>query len=102
MSEKKKYQVSIFEENYVLLSDEPEERVRESAELVNSLMKEIAHKLGISGTRDAGVKQCAILTALRMANKVLNMETDQKFTQAKHEALMTAIDRALLSLSQSP
>lgn len=97
MSEKKKYQVSIFGENYLLLSDEPESRVLESAELVDTLMKEIAGKLGVSGARDAGARQCAILVALRVASKLLSIESDQARTHMRHEDLVLLVERAFSS-----
>lgn len=101
MSEKKKYQVSIFGENYVLLSDEPESQVFESARLIDSTMKEITAKLGIAHTRDAGTKQCAILAALQMANHVLTLQKEHSATIEKYHELSTTIDRTLLFLSQS-
>ena len=44
MNEKKSYKVQIFEEHYVLSSDESEALVVKAAEMVDASMKEISHQ----------------------------------------------------------
>jgi cell division protein ZapA (FtsZ GTPase activity inhibitor) len=92
---KKKYQVSIFGENYILVSDEPEAVVVQAAQRVDLFMQEIAHKLGVSGNRDAGARQCAILAALRLANQLLQVESHVDTAKSLHEKLLTLVERSL-------
>jgi len=82
MNEKKSYKVQIFEEPYVLSSDQPESIVVKAAEMVDISMKEISHKFAITD-----VKKIAVLTALRIADKLLHCEREH----AKNEKTMVAL-----------
>lgn len=82
MNEKKSYKVQIFEETYVLSSDESEVLVFKAAEMVDTSMKEISHKFAITD-----VKKIAVLTALRIADKLLHCEREHH----KNEKIMVAL-----------
>src|SRR5690349_18765877 len=94
MNEKKSYKVHIFEEQYVLLSDESEAFVLKVAELVDIAMKDIRHQSMITDP-----KKIAVLSALRIADKLLNLERDYLKDQQKKIALENYIDQELSMLS---
>jgi cell division protein ZapA (FtsZ GTPase activity inhibitor) len=94
MNEKKSYKVQIFEEQYVLLSDESEAFVLKVAELVDAVMKEISHQSMITDP-----KKIAVLSALRIADKLLTSERDSLKDQQKKIALENYIDQELSILS---
>jgi len=62
----KKYKITIGGESYFLVSDEPEDRVRAVAALVDAQMRSIAHQ----GHSD-DPKRVAVLVALQCASKML-------------------------------
>jgi len=90
MNEKKSYKVQIFEENYVLSSDEPQELVVKAAQLVDASMKEISRQSSI-----ADVKKIAVLSALRIANKLLLYEQDLGQQEQAMNTLKNYIDQEL-------
>ena len=94
MNEKKSYKVQIFEEYYVLSSDESEDLVVKAAEMVDNSMKEISHHFGIT---DA--KKIAVLAALRIANALLHCECEQSNKEKRLDALKNYIDQELSLLS---
>ena len=86
----KNYRVTIFGDQYNLISDESEERVLEMAALVDTLMKEIADKSKLS---DA--KKVAVLTALKIASL---LESERDANNVYKEKLIGRIEKELLSL----
>ena len=94
MNEKKSYKVQIFEESYVLSSDESEILVVKAAEIVNTFMKEISHQCAITD-----VKKIAILSALRIANKLLHCEDEHRMNEHKMMSLKNHIDEELSLLN---
>lgn len=94
MNEKKSYKVQIFEEHYVLSSDESEAVVLKAAELVDLAMKEISHSFAITD-----VKKIAVLSALRIANKFLHYESEYGNKEQKMVALKNYIDQELSLLN---
>ena len=94
MNEKKSYKVQIFEEHYVLSSNEPEALVMKAAEMVNASMKEISHHFSI-----ADVKKIAVLSALRIANLALHSEHEKSTKEQKMIALNDYIDQELSLLN---
>ena len=94
MNEKKIYKVQIFEELYTLLSDDPESFVLKAAELVDLIMKDVSCQSMISDP-----KKVAILSALRIADKLLNIEHDYSKLQQKAIALENYIDQELSIIS---
>ena len=90
MNEKKSYKVQIFEERYVLLSEESEAFVLKVAEIVDATMKEISQQSMITDS-----KKIAVLSALRIADKLLNIEKNYLQDQQKLIALENYIDQEL-------
>jgi len=94
MNEKKSYKVQIFEEHYVLASDEGEALVLKAAEMVDLAMKEISHHFAITD-----VKKIAVLSALRIANKLLHCERASDNKEQNMAALKDYIDQEISLLS---
>jgi len=94
MNEKKSYKVQIFEEHYVLSSDEPEALVLKAAETVDFAMKEISHHFAITD-----VKKIAVLSALRIASKLLQCEREYGNKEQRMIALKNYIDQELSLLN---
>lgn len=65
-NELKKYKVSILKENYFLISDESEEHLTKSVNLLNSSLKEIITKVP-----NAELKKTIVLAALRFSSELL-------------------------------
>ena len=85
MSAMQRYIVSIFGETHTFVSDDREDAVRASAQLVDSLMKELAAKTHIT---DA--KRLAILVAVRLAQQTQEHHTKliDLITQKMDEAAL--------------
>ena len=94
MNEKKSYKVQIFEEPYVLASDQPEALVLKAAEMVDASMKEISHKFAITD-----VRKIAVLTALRIADKLLHCEREHAHNEQRITALKDYIEQELSLLN---
>jgi cell division protein ZapA (FtsZ GTPase activity inhibitor) len=90
MNEKKSYKVQIFEENYVLSSDESDALVVKAAQLVDSSMKEISRQSSITD-----VKKIAVLSALRIAGKLLSYEQEYGHQEQAIITLKNYIDQEL-------
>ena len=93
MNTKKSYKVTIFGDQYTLVSDESEQRVVQSASLVDTLMKEIAAASKISDH-----KKIAVLAALRLASKLDALESEVSHSDNEKERLLQRIEKELLSL----
>ena len=94
MNEKKSYKIQIFEEYYILSSDEPEALVLKAGEMVDSAMKEISHHFAITD-----VKKIAVLSALRIASKLLHHESMYGDKEQRIAALKDYIDQELSLLN---
>jgi len=90
MNEKKSYKVHIFEEQYILVSDDSEETVVQAADMVDKYMKEISQQSVITDP-----KKIAVLAALRIANKLLGCESLFSKGQEEKIALIEYIDKEL-------
>jgi len=77
--EKKKLKIEIFNEQYSFVSDESEQDIVKASQLVDALMREIADK---SGLHDG--KKIAVLAALRIANRIVNLENLLLSYEDKH------------------
>lgn len=93
MNEKKSYKVQIFEEHYVLSSDESEALVLQAVAMVDQAMKDVSQHFAITD-----VKKIAVLSALRIANQLLHCECEQSDNEHKITALKDYIDQELSSL----
>ena len=94
MNEKKSYKVQIFEEHYVLSSDDSEALVLKAAEMVDASMKEISHHFAITD-----VKKIAVLSALRIADKLLHCQREHNKNEQKIVSLQDCIDQELSLLN---
>ncbi|HLJ31575.1 MAG TPA: cell division protein ZapA [Candidatus Babeliales bacterium] len=90
MNEKKSYKIQIFEEHYVLSSDESEALVAKAAEMVDASMKEISRHFAITDT-----KKIAILSALRLAGKLLHCQQEHDSDEERMVSLKNYIDQEL-------
>lgn len=88
--DKKNCRVTIFGTPYVLSSDESDESVRKSAALVDVLMHEVAQAHG-SG-RD--VRQVMVLTALRLAERVILLEKMVEDAKRLEQVILDRIEQA--------
>ena len=90
INEKKSYKVHIFEEQYILSSDEPENLVIQAAHMVDKAMKEISNYYAIADT-----KKIAVLAALRIAIALLDCEGDSENQHQKLAALRSYIEQEI-------
>ena len=86
-NEKKRYKVTIFGQEYTLISNEHEEQVLQAARLVDEVMQEIAGK---SVAIDQ--QKVAVLAALHMANSVVQAKVTAAQQVQRHQALVASID----------
>lgn len=91
MNEKKSYKVQIFEESYVLTSNGSESFILKAVEMVDSCMKEISQQNAI-----VDVKKIAILTALRIADQLLQNEHCYNKNEQRIMALKNYIEQESL------
>ncbi len=86
----KKCKVSIFNETYSLVSDEPETHIYESAELVNKLLREAveAHPL-------ASINHSLVLIALRLASNSIKLDLEKASHKKNQERLQDFIHQEL-------
>jgi len=94
MNTLKKYKISIFGESYTVVSDESEEHLTSSAQRVDTLMRQIAEKSGISDS-----KRIAVLAALQCATQLKTCELLIDHYECMETKLSTCIDRELSSSS---
>jgi len=92
MNESKKYNVTILGESYSIVSDESENHVKQSAELVDTLMREISGK-----SKLLDIKKVAVLAALCIASKTKHLEVELINSTHKQEELGNLIDEAISS-----
>jgi cell division protein ZapA (FtsZ GTPase activity inhibitor) len=99
MNEKKSYKVSIFGDTYSLVSDETEDHLMRSAQLVDSLMNQIGQHVQGTQSHNARAKQCAVLTALQIASQFLRIQADSNESDRKHKDLLQLLEQTLFSAS---
>src|SRR5438552_15975218 len=90
MNEKKSYKVHIFEDPYVLLSDESEAFILKISDLVDTVMKDISRQSMITDP-----KKIAVLSALRIAERLISIESTFLEDQQKKSSLENYIDQEL-------
>ena len=86
----KKYNVSVFGENYILLSDEPEDHVFSAAALVDKAMRDIAKKIQIIQPN-----KVAVLVAIQLASELINKRKDLDSVNNIGMQLLEQIDRQI-------
>jgi cell division protein ZapA (FtsZ GTPase activity inhibitor) len=87
MSSAQKIKVTIYGDTYTLVTDEPEEFVRATATTVDSLMVDMAQRMGNVESR-----KIAVLAALQLASKQLTFE---RTVAAKRKELERQLDESL-------
>lgn len=90
--EKNKLKVEIFNEQYSLISDEKEADILKASLMVDALMREIADKSNLNDE-----KKIAVLAALRMASKLVNLENSLHYCNQKHLEFADIIEKKGLS-----
>lgn len=96
MNEQKKYKLSIAGGEYTVISDEPQELIVKSADMVDSLMKEL-----LMAAPKADQQKIAVLVALQLASKLYKAEL-QVADKSEHEkSLLNQIDQFISSISSS-
>lgn len=88
MNEAKSYKVCILDEQYALLSDEPQELVHDLAQRVDAIMKEIAQK-----APSMSAKKVAVLAALQLAGKLQNLEQQLRQNEQVQNRLSTLLEQ---------
>ncbi|TET06589.1 cell division protein ZapA [Candidatus Dependentiae bacterium] len=86
----KSYQLEIFGNQYKLLSDESEQHVVQSAQVVDKYMKEIADRV-----TNKNIQRIAVLAAVRLASMLLYKESELEQKQFHEKELIALIDREL-------
>lgn len=86
----KSCKVTIFGDEYTLVSNESEAHIIESAKLINTFMQEIASK-----SKSSDAKRVAVLAALRIASQVLQMEAQQEQKEQHMKSLVQELDAEL-------
>ncbi len=94
MQEKKKYQINIFDESYTIVSDEPENEIKNAISHVNSLINEITEN---SGNRD--IKKIAVLVALKIAKQMIRLEENNRLIKHHENSLIDKIENELHHLN---
>lgn len=94
--ETKKYTVNIFGDQYVLVSNEPQDHIMTVAATVDALMRDIAETSNLSDG-----KKVAVLAALQITDKVVALETAAQREKIRHEALSTLIENECSSTCSS-
>jgi cell division protein ZapA (FtsZ GTPase activity inhibitor) len=90
MNTAKKYTIRILQNEYVLLSDEPEAHVAKTAEMVDLSMRTLQEQTLIKDH-----KKSAVLTALRLASKVTHLEGELDECKKREASLIATIDQIL-------
>lgn len=79
---KNNYKLLIFGDHYSIVSDDNPERITQASSRVDNLMKEIAAK-----APQIDEKKIAVLVALQMASKALELEEQLEDIAAQHTRL---------------
>lgn len=95
-TEKKKYKVNIFGDQYMLVSDQSQEHVMKVASTVDALMNDIAQATNLSDG-----KRVAVLAALQVADRVATLEDDAQNEKERQEALVELIEQESSSTCSS-
>lgn len=84
----KKYKISVYGESYTVISDEPEEHILKSANLVDCCMKEICQS-----RPQTQVSRIAVLVAMQMASKMLESVKKLDYQKKEFDKLIQKIDQ---------
>lgn len=87
------YKLTIFGDQYSVVSDESQSQVNQAADMVDKLMQEISAKLS-----QVDEKRIAVLVALQMASKVLALEHQMETTTEFHKELAERIENECIAI----
>lgn len=87
---KESYKFMIFGNEYSLVSDEDKMRVERAAQTVDALMIELAKRSGLTDQ-----KKIAVLAALQLASKVVDLELSIDSFNKQEHALIERVDEFL-------
>lgn len=87
------YKLLIFGDHYSVVSDESQSQLTKAAAMIDALMKEISAKVP-----NIDEKRVAVLAALQMANKILNLESQIEHTTMRHKELVDRVEQDCLAL----
>lgn len=91
MSKTRAFKVSIFNDTYSLISDEPEERVYAAVAMVDTLMKELADKAGSVDSKRIAVLACLKTASQLLEQRALHQDAFQRLIeQVDHELIASA------------
>ncbi len=88
--------VRILEDEYCLVTNESHGHIVESANVVDSILREITQN---SASTRIDEKKSAVLTALRLASRALKSEAALRELLEKHENLVAKIDQELQTVN---
>lgn len=86
------YKVTIFGDQYSLVSDESQEHMIKAAQLIDSLMRDVSSK-----ATNADAKKIAVLVSLQIASTLLKLESSAVQDKEKQKQLIEFIDRECLT-----
>ena len=92
-NETKRYKVVILDQEYNIVSDEPEARVMATAALVDETMRALTAE-----PHQIDQQKLAVLSALQIASKLLETEQQLESRQKREDALIERTQDALSSL----
>ncbi len=95
-TEKKKFKVNIFGDQYMLVSDQSQEYVMKVALTVDILMRDIAQNAQVSDG-----KRVAVLAALKVADQFAMLELETAHKKERQEALVALIEQECSSTCSS-
>ena len=95
--ETKNFKLHIFEDEFYLISDEPENHLNQAAHMVDLIMREIAQ-----GVTHPDKQKVATLAALQLASQLLQsknvFEKQQDEQQKDEQKLIAYLDKEISSL----
>jgi cell division protein ZapA (FtsZ GTPase activity inhibitor) len=87
MNEARNYIIRILNDQYTLCSDESEDHINKSSELVNLFIREIVDR-----NKQMEHKKVAVLAALRMASYILHLESQVNESKSKELAMIASLN----------
>jgi cell division protein ZapA (FtsZ GTPase activity inhibitor) len=95
MNEAKNYIIRILNDQYTLSSDESQEHINKTSELVNRFIRDIVDR-----NKQMEHKKVAVLASLRMASHIIQLESQLNDLQNKELAMTSSLAALDESLSQ--
>ena len=86
----KTYTVTIFNERYTLATDQSEKRIKDAVAMIDGAMHSIAKQFCIADS-----KKVAVLVALKIAEDLLIMQSDQEQMHSTIESLSLQVEQII-------